>query len=50
MPCRRRKQSLNGKLQIDYDDKTFGEGYVGHWTKADSITEFDDLEVSGTAP
>jgi hypothetical protein len=40
---------LNGKLQIDHDDKTYAEGYVGLWTKADSVTEFDNLEVSGTA-
>src|SRR5262245_14413213 len=40
---------LNGKLQIDHEDKSYTEGYVGLWTKADSVTEFDDLEVSGTA-
>ena len=34
---------LDGKLHIDHDDKTFAEGYVGLWTKADSVTEFDDL-------
>jgi hypothetical protein len=34
---------LDGKLQIDHEDKTFVEGYVGLWTKADSVTEFDDL-------
>lgn len=39
---------LNGKLQIDHEDGTFGEGYVGLWTKADSVTEFDDLEIGGT--
>jgi hypothetical protein len=38
---------LNGKLAIDHDDATFAEGWVGLWTKADSVTEFDDLEVSG---
>lgn len=38
---------LNGKLFIDHEDKTYTEGYVGLWTKADSVTEFDDLEVSG---
>ena len=40
---------LNGKLHIDHDDKTYTEGWVGLWTKADSVTEFDDLELSGTA-
>jgi len=34
---------LNGKLLIDHKDATYSEGYVGLWTKADSITEFDDL-------
>ena len=38
---------LNGKLQIDHEDKTYTEGWVGLWTKADSVTEFDDLEVVG---
>src|SRR5436190_8499318 len=40
---------LNGKLKLDHDDKTYSEGYVGLWTKADSVTEFDDLEIAGTA-
>lgn len=40
---------LNGKLLIDHKDATYAEGYVGLWTKADSVTEFDDLEASGTA-
>jgi hypothetical protein len=39
---------LNGKLQIEHDDKTYSSGYVGLWTKADSVTEFDDLEAAGT--
>lgn len=40
---------LNGKLLIDHEDGTFSEGYIGLWTKADSVTEFDDLEATGTA-
>jgi hypothetical protein len=40
---------LNGKLQIDHEDKTYTEGWVGLWTKADSVTEFDDLEVAGAS-
>ncbi|MBI2901099.1 MAG: DUF1080 domain-containing protein [Planctomycetes bacterium] len=40
---------LDGKLLIDHEDKSFGEGWVGLWTKADSVTEFDDLEISGVA-
>jgi hypothetical protein len=39
---------LNDKLAIDHDDAAFAEGYVGLWTKADSVTEFDDLEATGT--
>jgi len=38
---------LNGKLQIDHEDKTYTEGWLGLWTKADSVTEFDDLEAVG---
>ena len=38
---------LNGKLQIDHEDRTYTEGWVGLWTKADSITEFDDLDARG---
>ena len=38
---------LDGKLKLDHEDKTYAEGYVGLWTKADSVTEFDDLEASG---
>jgi hypothetical protein len=40
--------SLNGKVLIDHEDSTFAAGYVGLWTKADSVTEFDDLEASGS--
>lgn len=36
---------LNGELQIDVYDKTFSNGYIGLWTKADSVTIFDDLNV-----
>jgi hypothetical protein len=39
---------LNGKLLIDHEDKTYADGYVGLWTKADSVTEFDDLDASGS--
>jgi hypothetical protein len=40
---------LNGNLKLDHEDRTCTEGYVGLWTKADSVTEFDDLEVSGAS-
>jgi hypothetical protein len=38
---------LDGTLLIDHEDATFAEGWVGLWTKADSVTEFDDLEAKG---
>lgn len=38
---------LDGRLLIDHRDETFHVGYVGLWTKADAVTEFDDLEVKG---
>src|SRR5262245_34065143 len=38
---------LNGTLLLDYRDKRFAAGRVGLWTKADSITAFDDLTISG---
>lgn len=40
---------LNGKLTLDHEDATYTEGWVGLWTKADAVTEFDDLEISGVA-
>lgn len=38
---------LDGKLLIDHRDGRFRAGQVGLWTKADSITAFDDLIVQG---
>ena len=38
---------LDGTRLLDHDDKTFTDGWIGLWTKADSVTEFADLEVSG---
>jgi len=38
---------LDGKLLIDHQDNSFDKGYVGLWTKADSITEFDNFKVIG---
>ena len=36
--------TLDGKKAIEWDDKTFQEaGKVGVWTKADSVTLFDDF-------
>ncbi len=39
---------LDNAALLDHQDKTFTEGWVGLWTKADSVTEFADLEVGGT--
>lgn len=36
---------LNGKLLLDHRDTRFRSGQVGLWTKADSITAFDDFVV-----
>ena len=38
---------LNDKKLFDLEDSTFPEaGKVGLWTKADSVTYFDDLQIS----
>ena len=36
---------LNGRLVVETSDDTFKSGKVGLWTKADSVTCFDDVEV-----
>ncbi|PNE11418.1 MAG: hypothetical protein CR217_09045 [Beijerinckiaceae bacterium] len=36
---------LNDQLLIDHHDSRFTSGRIGLWTKADSITAFDDLVV-----
>jgi hypothetical protein len=38
---------LNGALHLDARDARFTSGRVGLWTKADSITAFDDLIIRG---
>jgi 3-keto-disaccharide hydrolase len=38
---------LDGKLYLDHRDARFKSGRVGLWTKADSVTAFDDLHVRG---
>jgi hypothetical protein len=39
--------SFNGKTLFEADDRTFSEaGRIGLWTKADSITYFDELVVA----
>lgn len=38
---------LDGTLHLDHRDSRFRSGRVGLWTKADSITAFDDVVVRG---
>ena len=38
---------LDDALLLDHEDKTFTGGWLGLWTKADSVTEFADLEATG---
>jgi len=38
---------LDGKPLLDHRDRRFAAGRVGLWTKADSITAFDDLTIRG---
>jgi len=38
---------LNGVLLLEHRDSRYGAGQVGLWTKADSITAFDDLVIRG---
>ena len=38
---------LNGTLLLDYRNARFRAGRVGLWTKADSVTAFDDLSIRG---
>src|SRR5262249_35886813 len=39
---------LNGAMLLEHQDKTFLDGGVGLRTKSDSVTEFSDLEITGT--
>lgn len=38
---------LNGELVVEAADATYAAGTVGLWTKADSVTCFDDVEAQG---
>jgi hypothetical protein len=41
--------ALNGEHLFDVEDETFREaGRVGLWTKADSVTSFDDFTITGS--
>ena len=37
---------LDDKLALDFHDSTFKKGYTGLWTKADSVTIFDDFKIA----
>jgi len=41
------RASLDNAQLLERDDKTFSQGWIGLWTKADSVSEFADLEVTG---
>ena len=36
---------LDGQLLLDHRDSRFRSGQIGPWTKSDSVTGFDDLEI-----
>jgi hypothetical protein len=38
---------LDGTLYLDHRDTRFRSGHVGLWTKADSITAFDEVVIRG---
>ena len=45
------KVALDGKVYIDVkDSRIAGAGAVGMWTKADSVTAFDDFSFGAAAP
>jgi len=45
------KVTFNGKLLFEADDDTFKDaGKAGLWTKADSVTLFDDLALESADP
>jgi len=46
---KRIRVALDGKVYIETDDEHIGgAGRVGVWTKADSVTVFDDFSFGGT--
>jgi hypothetical protein len=48
---KRIKVSLDGKQYVDLeDDRIAGAGSVGVWTKADSVTAFDDFSWAANSP
>ena len=48
---KRIRVALDGKTYIEVDDENIrGAGRVGVWTKADSVTVFDDFSFGGMSP
>jgi hypothetical protein len=48
---KRIRVAFDGKVYIETDDEHIGgAGRVGVWTKADSVTVFDDFSFGGTPP
>jgi 3-keto-disaccharide hydrolase len=41
---------LNGRLLLDHHDSRYRSGQIGLWTKSDSVTAFDDLEIKSDNP
>ncbi len=42
--------TFNGQKALEWEDETFKDaGKVGVWTKADSVTEFDDFSYASTS-
>ena len=41
---------LDGQLLLEHRDSRFSSGQIGLWTKADSVTAFDDLEIKRPNP
>jgi len=39
---------LNGQRVVDVTHERYPSGGVGSWTKADSVTCFDDVQVTAT--
>ena len=41
---------LNGQLLLEHQDSRLRAGQIGLWTKSDSVTAFDDLEIRSNKP
>jgi hypothetical protein len=39
---------LDGQLLLNHRDSRFRSGQIGLWTKSDSVTAFDDLEIKSS--